>query len=109
MEPVRRSQQLVAELFDRYIDSADMPGRWGEAAAQAPDDAARARIVADFIAGMTDPYAEAEHARLFDGKGPVELGGSHLPPGLIMDIFADFAARVAVASSRPFIPKRPTS
>jgi len=72
MEPVRRSQQLVAELFDRYIASADMPGRWGKAAAQAPDDAARARIVADFIAGMTDPYAEAEHARLFDGKVPVE-------------------------------------
>ena len=72
MEPVRRSQQLVAELFDRYIASSDMPGRWGKAAAQAPDDAARARIVADFIAGMTDPYAEAEHARLFDGKVPVE-------------------------------------
>ena len=62
----------VAELFDRYIASSDMPGRWGKAAAQAPDDAARARIVADFIAGMTDPYAEAEHARLFDGKVPVE-------------------------------------
>jgi dGTPase len=32
----------------------------------------RARVVADFIAGMTDPYAEAEHSRLFDGREPVE-------------------------------------
>jgi dGTPase len=72
MAPVRRSQHLVAQLFDRYFETADMPGRWGKAALAAPGDMERARIVADFIAGMTDPYAEAEHARLFDGKGPVE-------------------------------------
>ena len=30
------------------------------------DEASRARRVADFIAGMTDRYALAEHARLFD-------------------------------------------
>ncbi|MEO8756885.1 MAG: deoxyguanosinetriphosphate triphosphohydrolase [Devosia sp.] len=68
MAPVRRSEELVAELFDRYFATADMPGRWGEAAREATDDAKRARVVADFIAGMTDPYAEAEHARLFDGS-----------------------------------------
>jgi dGTPase len=28
----------------------------------------RARIVADFIAGMTDPYALDEHQRLFDAR-----------------------------------------
>jgi dGTPase len=72
MAPVRRSEILVGALFDRYMTSSDMPGRWGEAARAAGSDAARARIVADFIAGMTDPYAEAEHARLFDGKEPVE-------------------------------------
>ena len=69
MGPVRRSEALVAALFERYFATADMPGRWGRAAAAAPDDAARARVVADFIAGMTDPYAEAEYVRLFDGKG----------------------------------------
>ena len=72
MVPVRRSQHLVADLFDRYMATSDMPNRWGETARAAETDGARARIVADFIAGMTDPYAEAEHARLFDGKGPVE-------------------------------------
>jgi dGTPase len=72
MAPVRRSQHLVADLFDRYFATSDMPNRWGEAARAAKTDTARARIVADFIAGMTDPYAEAEHARLFDGAGPLE-------------------------------------
>ena len=28
------------------------------------DDAARARVVADYIAGMTDRYAFAEHKRI---------------------------------------------
>jgi len=72
MAPVRRSEALVGELFDRYVATGDMPGKWGEMARGADDEHARARIVADFIAGMTDPYAEAEHARLFDGKRPVE-------------------------------------
>ncbi|MEQ1771579.1 MAG: deoxyguanosinetriphosphate triphosphohydrolase [Devosia sp.] len=71
MEPVRRSEKLVAALFARYLVEGDMPGRWGVAAAAAPTDAARARIIADYIAGMTDPYAEAEYARLFDGTGPL--------------------------------------
>ncbi len=72
MAPVRQSEALVAALFDHYLASGDMPGRWGRAAATAASAAERARVVADFIAGMTDPYAEADHARLFDGKGPVE-------------------------------------
>mgnify|MGYP005821339771 CR=1 FL=1 len=72
MAPVLRSQQVVADLFDHYIETGEMPGRWGEAASAAQCDAARARVVSDFIAGMTDPYAEAEHARVFDGKGTLE-------------------------------------
>lgn len=66
MVPVREGEAVVAALFDRYSETRDMPGRWGRAAKAAADKAARARIVADFIAGMTDPYALDEHARLFD-------------------------------------------
>jgi dGTPase len=66
MAPVRASEVLLAGLFDRYLAGGEMPGRWGDAAQLAPDTAALARIICDFIAGMTDPYAEAEHARLFD-------------------------------------------
>ena len=71
MGPVRRSEIVVGRLFDRLIETADMPGRWGRAARDVADPAGRARIVADYIAGMTDPYAEAEYARLFDGRRPV--------------------------------------
>jgi dGTPase len=42
-----------------------MPAEWGEHLSGL-DEAVRARHIADFIAGMTDRYALAEHARLFD-------------------------------------------
>ncbi len=68
MGPVRQSEALVGELFDAYMAGAKMPGRWGEAYRQADSKISRARIVADFIAGMTDPYAIDQHAALFDAK-----------------------------------------
>ncbi len=67
MEPVRESEAVVENLFGEYMDRADLPGRWGERAREV-DGPARARIVADFIAGMTDPYACDEHERLFDAR-----------------------------------------
>jgi dGTPase len=68
MAPVRTSEAVVAALFDRYFAGGDLPGDWGEAVRAAPDDGARARRIADFIAGMTDPYALDEYARLFDAR-----------------------------------------
>jgi dGTPase len=68
MAPVRSSQIVVSELFDHYLANGDMPGRWGESARAAPWLGTRARLVADFIAGMTDPYALEQHARLFDAS-----------------------------------------
>jgi dGTPase len=67
MRPVRQSEAVVARLFERYMETADMPGRWHEAAIPV-EGAARARIVTDFIAGMTDSYALDEHLRLFDAR-----------------------------------------
>ena len=72
MAPVRRSQTIVGMLFDHYLVTTAMPGRWGEAARAAPWVGTKARLVSDFIAGMTDPYALEQHARLFDGS--VQLG-----------------------------------
>lgn len=68
MRPVRESENVVERLFATYMEHGDMPGRWGVAASAAPSDAARARLIADFIAGMTDPYALDEHQRLFDAR-----------------------------------------
>jgi len=67
MAPVRQSEAVVAALFDRYMATADMPGRWG-VAGRAVEGPRRGRVVADFIAGMTDPYALDEYARLFDAR-----------------------------------------
>jgi len=57
---------VVSDLFACYnAHSESLPAEWREGLAGA-DDAVRARRIADFIAGMTDRYALAEHARLFD-------------------------------------------
>ena len=57
---------VVRELFARYSAQPDeLPAEWREGLAGV-DEAGRARRIADFIAGMTDRYALAEHARLFN-------------------------------------------
>ncbi len=64
MRIMGEAEAVVRDLFDRYVSRpADLPWREGTPAA---DEAARARQIADFIAGMTDRYALTEHARLFD-------------------------------------------
>ncbi len=68
MGPVRESEAVVGKLFDAYFFEGDMPGRWGLAYSAATSESARARIVCDFVAGMTDPFALDEHARLFDER-----------------------------------------
>jgi dGTPase len=59
------AEVVVRELFARFfVRPQDMPGEWAQGL-DAADAPARARRVADFIAGMTDGFALAEHARLF--------------------------------------------
>lgn len=63
-------ERIVTDLFQAFHRNyLLLPDNWQarilEAGAEA-DDAARARIVADYIAGMTDRYAIREHERLFD-------------------------------------------
>jgi dGTPase len=54
---------IVRRLFKAYVsDPSTMPPEWAAKA----DGQARERAVADYIAGMTDRFAIAEHARLFD-------------------------------------------
>ncbi len=58
--------RVIRELFAHYsAHPDDLPAEWREGLADV-DEAAGARRIADFIAGMTDRYALAEHARLFD-------------------------------------------
>lgn len=64
LEMTARVQAVLRELFNRYMaDEALMPPEFAEPAAGG-SDADRARIVADYIAGMTDRFALAEHERI---------------------------------------------
>jgi len=66
MRPVRLAEALVADLFEALFDDPTrMPDEWGEGLDR-EDAHGVARRVADYIAGMTDRYAIAEHQRLFD-------------------------------------------
>jgi len=61
--------QVIRDLFPAFLQNPDlMPMEWGEAARKlgVSNEARLARLVCDYIAGMTDRYALAEHERLFD-------------------------------------------
>ena len=66
LEMTRRAQGIVRDLFNAY--TADVRCMSPDFAAQAEglDGAARARVIADYIAGMTDRYAIAAHEALAD-------------------------------------------
>ncbi len=59
-------EPVVRDLFGLYMDRGDcLPPEW-QNEAKDKDASERARIVADYIAGMTDRFALAEHQKLFD-------------------------------------------
>lgn len=56
---------IVEDLFPIYLnDPKQMPARWHNDIEAATDETALARIVSDYIAGMTDRFALQDHARL---------------------------------------------
>ncbi|MCC5974848.1 MAG: deoxyguanosinetriphosphate triphosphohydrolase [Rubellimicrobium sp.] len=55
----------INDLFPLYMAAPDnLPRQWRKDVAEATGETALARIVADYIAGMTDRFAIQEHARL---------------------------------------------
>lgn len=60
----RDAQAMIERLFESYMARpGEMPAEFAKPA-QAGSEARKARIVADYIAGMTDRFAIAEDARL---------------------------------------------
>ena len=60
------ARRVLRELFGYYRGGLEnLPDGWREAAMGA-DEPRAARMVADYIAGMTDRYAVAEYNRVFD-------------------------------------------
>lgn len=65
MQTTDLAQTVVRELFAVYRERPqEMKPRFAERAQAAADAPALARVVCDFVAGMTDRYAAREHARL---------------------------------------------
>ncbi|MEM6491055.1 MAG: deoxyguanosinetriphosphate triphosphohydrolase [Pseudomonadota bacterium] len=61
-----KARRVIGDLFAALADHPDcLPPPW-RARAEAVVGADRRRVVVDYIAGMTDRLALAEHARLFD-------------------------------------------
>ena len=71
-----RVTDVVRGLFPLFMERPDcMPEEWRRDVVRARSDTELARIVADYVAGMTDRFAIQEHARLVQGAAAAS------PPG----------------------------
>ncbi len=62
--------RVITDLFNLFLtDPGKLPDEW-RAAARDTDGTATARVICDYIAGMTDRYALNEYRRLI---GPIEM------------------------------------
>ncbi len=64
MRMTTKARAIVRELFVAFMEEP----RLLDHDYRRDDDVAQARAIADYIAGMTDPYALDEYARLFDAR-----------------------------------------
>lgn len=72
MERMTTAEAVVKDLFAAYMQNIDeIPLRWRQQSADGTSthsEAKTARLVADYIAGMTDVFADQEHERIFMGR-----------------------------------------
>jgi len=60
-----QARRILAEMFQLFMAEPDvLPTEWA-GRTQGRDEAGRARVVCDYIAGMTDRFAIEEHRKLF--------------------------------------------
>jgi dGTPase len=60
-----QARRILAEMFQLFLAEPDvLPTEWF-ARVEGRDEAGRARVVCDYIAGMTDRFAIEEHRKLF--------------------------------------------
>jgi len=79
METREEVTRVVEDLFPLYMRRPELlPARWQGDVAQARGGTALARLVSDYIAGMTDRFALQQHAELCGGEGLRRLGSRRL-------------------------------
>jgi dGTPase len=60
-----QARRMLAEMFQLFMGEPDvLPAEW-YARTHGRDEAGKARVICDYIAGMTDRYAIEEHRKLF--------------------------------------------
>ena len=65
MEQREHASQVVRNLFEIFMNTPNvMPEEWAGAAVAETSDMNKARVVADYISGMTDRFAQQEHDSL---------------------------------------------
>jgi dGTPase len=63
-----KAKRVLADLFEVFLrEPQTLPEPWNRYAHTLPEEQ-RARLVCDYIAGMTDTFALEEHRRLFDSS-----------------------------------------
>jgi len=70
-EMTAKARGVVADLFGHFFRRhEELPDEWQVRLTRAADEADRARVIADYIAGMTDRYALQQHAAISGGTAP---------------------------------------
>ena len=68
----RKATRVVQELFEIFLeDPGVLPDHWQQAVRDCENEVLRARVISDYIAGMTDRYALQEHRVLTDPQARV--------------------------------------
>jgi len=71
VEMRKKVTDVINTLFPLFMsDSSVLPKQWRKDVAEVQSETELARIVADYIAGMTDRFALQEHARLTGAEVP---------------------------------------
>ena len=64
LEERRHGRGVVRSLFERYLKHPkELPGEWQKRVEREEREASRARVIANYVAGMTDQYSRRELAR----------------------------------------------
>lgn len=68
-EMTEKACEVVTDLFGHlFLRPDDLPSEWQAHLDNAADESDRARVIADYIAGMTDRYALQLHATIKGGR-----------------------------------------